>query len=154
MATKAKTKTTAKKSNAEVVPEVSEFAPQPAAEEAEPEVAIAAARPENLSDVVRKPQFIERVVERSEMRKREVKPALEAALAVLAEAIANGEELVLPPLGKVKVIREKEFANGSAYTIKVRIPNYAENQAANADASDADADEDEDDTGQDEYDND
>lgn len=89
----------------------------------EEDVVIASASPDPAAGVVRKPKFIERVVERAEMRKRDVKPAAEATLAVLAEAIAAGEELVLPPLGKIRVSREKDVNNGTVYVVKIRIPN-------------------------------
>lgn len=117
MATKPKTKAADKVATEETV------APEASVVEAEPDVVIASATPDVNTGVTRKPQFIERVVERSEMRKRDVKPAVEAALAVLAEAIANGEELILPPLGKIKVNREKDVGNGTAYVVKIRIPN-------------------------------
>ncbi|WIV51795.1 HU family DNA-binding protein [Marivivens sp. LCG002] len=124
MATKSKTKTVAKAATEE--------APKPELHlvEGEPDVVIASATPDSNTGVTRKPRFIDRVVERSEMRKREVKPAVEAALAVLAEAIANGEELILPPLGKIKVSREKDFANGTAYVVKIRVPNASDPEDA------------------------
>ncbi len=121
MATKSKAKTAAKA----VTEEATDLAIKPDLHlvEGEPDVVIASATPDTNTGITRKPQFIDRVVERSEMRKRDVKPAVEAALAVLAEAIANGEELILPPLGKIKVNREKDVGNGTAYLVKIRVPN-------------------------------
>ena len=88
--------------------------------------------------VIRKPQFIERVVERSEKRKRDVKPSVEAALAVLAEAIAAGEDLILPPLGKIKVVKSREIPGGAVHTIKLRLANPTEK----SDSEGADNDDD------------
>ncbi|SLN17925.1 HU family DNA-binding protein [Roseisalinus antarcticus] len=69
---------------------------------------------------LKKKDFIDRVVERSGGKKKDVKPAVEAALAILGEAIAAGEELVLPPLGKLKVNREKDLSNAKVYICKLR----------------------------------
>ncbi|WP_296428558.1 HU family DNA-binding protein [Yoonia sp.] len=73
------------------------------------------------ADVLKKPVFLDRVVTRTGLKKRDVKPAVEAALAVLAEALTNGEELVLPPLGKLRVVKTKEIGDGAqAFTLKLR----------------------------------
>ncbi len=45
---------------------------------------------------------------------------IESALAVLGEALAEGRELILPPLGKVMVRKEKKLANGKMMVVKVR----------------------------------
>jgi DNA-binding protein HU-alpha len=59
-------------------------------------------------DDLRKKELIDLVVERSGVKKRDAKPAIEAALAILGEAIGAGRELNLQPLGKLKVTRIKE----------------------------------------------
>jgi DNA-binding protein HU-alpha len=59
-------------------------------------------------DDLRKKELIDLVVERSGVKKRDAKPAIEAALAILGEAIGDGRELNLQPLGKLKVTRIKE----------------------------------------------
>ena len=38
-------------------------------------------------EMVKKPEFIDRAVARTDVKKRDAKPAIEAALAVLAEAL-------------------------------------------------------------------
>lgn len=76
-------------------------------------------------DFMRKPDLIEKVVVRSGIKKKDAKPVVEAMLAVLGEAIADGQEMRLPPLGKVMVNRTKDLENGTAYIIKVRQPKKA-----------------------------
>jgi nucleoid DNA-binding protein len=71
--------------------------------------------------VLKKPQLFNEVVARTGQKKRDVKPAVEAALAVIGEALARGEELVLPPMGKTRIIKSKELNNGAALlTMKFR----------------------------------
>lgn len=93
----------------------------PADEEAtEPENATA---PENL---MKKPELLDAVVARTNLKKRDVKPAVEAALAVIADALRDGSELNLPPLGKVRLVKTKELASGaSVMTLKLRTPRDA-----------------------------
>ena len=71
---------------------------------------------------LRKKEFIDRVVARAGLKKKDVKPAVEAALAELGEAIARGEEVNLPPFGKLKVNREKDLANAQILICKLRRP--------------------------------
>lgn len=70
---------------------------------------------------VKKPVFLDRTLLRTDVKKRDAKPAIEAALAELSAALLAGEELVLPPLGKLKVIKSKDVGQGAkALTLKLR----------------------------------
>jgi DNA-binding protein HU-alpha len=69
---------------------------------------------------MKKVELVDAVVERSGIKKKDAKPAIEAALAILGEALADGRDLNLRPLGKVKVQRTKEMANGSVLTVRIR----------------------------------
>ncbi len=89
----------------------------------------AAATPE-----LRKADFIDAVVARSGLKKREVKPAVEAAMALLGEAIEAGREISFPELGKLKVNREKDLAGAKVIICKLRRPKPA---AAGSDAGSA-----------------
>lgn len=71
---------------------------------------------------MKKVQLIDAVVERSGVKKKYAKPAIEAALAVLGEALAEGQGLNLRPLGKVKIQRQKDVSNGRVITVRVRQP--------------------------------
>ncbi|SFR36974.1 DNA-binding protein HU-beta [Yoonia tamlensis] len=75
----------------------------------------------NATPVLKKPQLFNEVVARTGLKKRDVKPAVEAALAVIGEALARGEELILPPMGKTRIVKSKELGNGAALlTLKFR----------------------------------
>lgn len=73
------------------------------------------------SVVLRKKDFIDRVVEKSGLKKKDVRPAVDAVLAAMADSLAAGEDLVLPPLGKLKVARVKDLPNGKLLSIKLRV---------------------------------
>ena len=73
-----------------------------------------------LGPAMRKKELIERVVARSGIKKKSVKPVLEAVLAELGEALADDRELVLPPFGKAKINRKKMLAKGRIIIVKLR----------------------------------
>lgn len=76
---------------------------------------------------VKKPELIDRVMAETGMKKKDVKPVVEAMLAVMGKALASGEELNVPPLGKVMVNRMKDVANAKILNVKIRHPQKAEN---------------------------
>lgn len=69
---------------------------------------------------LRKKELIDRVVARSGIKKKDAKPTIEAMLAVLGEALGNGEELNLHPMGKMKVTRVIDKPNATVMVTKVR----------------------------------
>ncbi len=69
---------------------------------------------------MRKKELIDLVVERSAIKKKDAKPVVEAMLAVLGEALADNRELNLLPMGKFKVVNEKDLGNGKMMRVKVR----------------------------------
>lgn len=71
---------------------------------------------------LKKVDLVDAVVERSGIKKKFAKPAIEAALAVLGEALADGRSLNLRPLGKVKIQRTKDVSNGKVMTARIRQP--------------------------------
>ena len=88
----------------------------PPADESEPETAPAEVR---VRPILRRKTFVDRVVGRSGQKKGPAKDVIDATLAVLGEALEAGEELNLPPFGKVRLVKEK--ANGSARVLTVRL---------------------------------
>ncbi|WP_243403591.1 HU family DNA-binding protein [Shimia abyssi] len=74
---------------------------------------------------LKKPELIDLVVERSGIKKRFAKPTIEAALAVLGEALAEGRTLNLKPMGKAKVQKSKEIARGRVLSLRMRQQNAA-----------------------------
>lgn len=86
-----------------------------------PEPATTAAAP-----VMKKPELLDAVVARTNLKKRDVKPAVEAALAVLGDALREGTELNLPPLGKLRIVKNKDLGDGvSVMTLKLRTAKHA-----------------------------
>ena len=69
---------------------------------------------------LKKPELIDRVVAISGLKKKDVKPVVEATLAVLGQSMTDGEQLNLQPFGKTRVAKQKTLPNGQAMTIKLR----------------------------------
>ncbi|KPA22949.1 transcriptional regulator HU subunit alpha [Shimia sp. SK013] len=85
-----------------------------------PEGVVVAALEKDGSEELRKNELFDAVVERSGIRKKFAKPAIEAALAILGEALEEGRALQLPPLGRVKVQKSKDIDGGVVITTRVR----------------------------------
>ena len=71
---------------------------------------------------LRKKELIDLVVERTGGKKKDAKPAIEAMLSILGEALSDGRELNLRPFGKLKVTRQTEKSNGTVISCRVRQP--------------------------------
>lgn len=69
---------------------------------------------------LRKPELVNRVVMATGMKKKVVKPVVEAMLAELGAAMSGGEQLNLQPFGKMRVTRQKDLANGEVLVAKLR----------------------------------
>jgi hypothetical protein len=65
--------------------------------------------------------LVEAVASATGSRKPEVKSVVEATLAALGEALATGMSLAIPPLGKLRVVKNK----GPALTLKLRLADGA-----------------------------
>ncbi|WP_229884421.1 HU family DNA-binding protein [Roseobacter sp. MH60115] len=76
-----------------------------------------------LANALRKKELVDRVVARTGAKKRDAKPIVEALLSELGEALADGRSLVLPPLGRVRINREKKLTNGRVIVAKIRQNN-------------------------------
>lgn len=85
-----------------------------------------------VGNELRKKELIELVVGRSGMKRKDVKPVVEAMLAVLGDAFAGQREMNLPPLGKFKVQRAQEKSDGRALVVKLRQKSAALNAAPDA----------------------
>jgi DNA-binding protein HU-alpha len=73
-----------------------------------------------MSNELKKKELFDLVVARSGMKKKDVKPVVEAMLGVLGDVLAEQRELNLQPLGKLKVQRAKELPDGRALVLKLR----------------------------------
>lgn len=103
----------------------------PSAATAQPSV-VETLSPVVVSNELRKKELFELVVARSGMKKKDVKPVVEAMLAVLGDAFAEQREMNLPPLGKLKVQRGKELHDGRALVLKLRQKSAQLNAAPSA----------------------
>lgn len=91
--------------------------------------------------MMKKPELLDAIVTRTNLKKRDVKPAVEAALAVIADALREGTELNLPPLGKLRIVKSKDIGDGAAVlTLKLRTSKHAGLQAS-TEPSDPDSDD-------------
>jgi len=79
---------------------------------------------------LKKKDLLERVMALSKAKKKDVKDVVETTLKVLGEALAKGEDLNLPPLGRAKVNRQKGVAGGDMYIIRLRRSNGKRSDAA------------------------
>jgi len=76
---------------------------------------------DDTPSMMKKVELIDAVVERTGVKKRDAKPAIEAALEILGETLAEGRGLSLPPMGKIKFVNSKDLENGAqVLTLKLR----------------------------------
>lgn len=81
------------------------------------------AAPAAAAGVLRKRELLAEAVARSGVRKKEAKPAIEAALALLGEAVAEGRGLDLPGFGKLRLNRSIQRSNGAVHVCRLRQPD-------------------------------
>ena len=93
--------------------------PAPKAEAPMPKV-VKVSAPVVAAPDLKKKELIDLVVERADIKKKYAKPAVEAVLEILGQAIAEGRELNLQPLGKLRINRAEEKANGRVIVCKLR----------------------------------
>ena len=87
----------------------------------------------NISDpALKKKELINTVVERSGIKKKDAKPVIEAMLAVLGQTLAEGREMNLQPLGKIKINRAKDVQGGRVLVTKIRQSNRVPNSVKKA----------------------
>ena len=96
-------------------------APSPLAEmpKVEPVVLKSKASATSVEEM-RKEQLLDQVAEHTGAKRKDVKPIVEAVLEVMGKAIGDGVELNLKPLGKVKIARTKQVANGRVINLRLR----------------------------------
>lgn len=91
---------------------------------------------------MKKKDFIDRVAEASGVKRGEAKKAVEATLKELGDALQRGEELNLPPLGKVTVKRQQDAGGAHVIVAKLRrSKTMLGEEAGGAEASDESAGE-------------
>ena len=81
-----------------------------------------AAAPEGREGVVTKRKdLVDRVVAEIGGRKGGVREIVEAMLTEMGAAIDRGEDLLLPPLGRLRVIKSKSAETGGAATVTLKL---------------------------------
>ena len=73
------------------------------------------------AEMMKLKDLIDSVVAKTGGKKPEVKAVIEATLAALGDALATGKSLAVPPLGKLRVVKNK----GPALTLKLRLADGA-----------------------------
>lgn len=116
------TKPVAAKATKTALPKTRKPAPAKVAANAEaPEaVVVQESVPTSTLPELKKVELIDMVVERAGVKKRDAKPAIEAALEILGAALAEGREVNMQPLGKIRVNRMKHLSSARVMTCKVR----------------------------------
>jgi nucleoid DNA-binding protein len=74
-----------------------------------------------LRDVLTKKDIVARAVEISGVKKKDARPSVEAALQVVLAALAEGNEVNVPPYGKIRIVKEKAIKGGKMITAKIRV---------------------------------
>lgn len=88
--------------------------------------------------VLRKGDLFTQVAERGNVKRRDAKAAIEAALEILGEAVVRGDDLALAPLGRVKVARTNEQENATVHVLRLRRPKAVAKGAAKSGVEPAD----------------
>ena len=90
---------------------------------------------------MKKKEMIAKVAEASGVKRSDAKKVLEAVLAELGDALQRGDELNLPPLGKVSVNRQREGSGAHIVIAKLRRPKAMMAGTEEGDVSDVEATE-------------
>lgn len=69
---------------------------------------------------LKKKELLEEVVLRSGIKKKDAKPVVESMLEILGSALADGRELNLQPLGKLRINRTEDHGNYRIVVCKLR----------------------------------
>ncbi len=116
---KAKPKASATKAQASPAP--TQLQPVPDGPKASlPDPIVVQAKPVVTGPELTKKELIDAVVAQTGAKKKDVKPTLEAALAVLGDAIAADRELNLEPFGKLRIQKVKETPTARVTIAKLR----------------------------------
>lgn len=70
--------------------------------------------------MLKKKDFVDRVVAVSGAKKPVVRDITEAVLSVLGEALSKGESLILPPLGKLRVSKQIDKSGTEMLQIRLK----------------------------------
>jgi len=97
-------------------PKVAAVAPKPVATAPAPQV----------TERARFGDLLDAVADRSPLRRADVKAVMELMLEEMGKRVDAGEDLVLPPLGKLMVKKRVERPVGDMLTVKLKRPSEDE----------------------------
>jgi len=69
--------------------------------------------------VLRRKAFLDLVTTRAGSRKSDTRAVTDAALAVIAEALGRGEDVALPPLGRIRVVKTRDGVRSRVLTLRL-----------------------------------
>ena len=69
---------------------------------------------------MQKRELFARVAAATDAKKKDVKLIVDATLAILGKALSDGEELNLPPLGKIRIVKARDAGGVEVVTLKLR----------------------------------
>jgi nucleoid DNA-binding protein len=75
---------------------------------------------------IRKKDFIDKVVAASGARKAEARAVVDATLALLADRVLAGDEVNVPPLGKLRLLKEKDTGKARIATLRLQVASDEE----------------------------
>ena len=101
---------------------------------------VAEVNPADAGPELKKQELIEKVLAKGDIKKKNAKPVVEAVLEVLGEVLAEGREINLPPLGKIKINRVRDMANARIIIAKIRQAQPGAGPDAESDDEDGDED--------------
>lgn len=101
---------------------------------------VADAIPADAGPELKKQELIDKVLAKGDIKKKNAKPVIEAVLAVLGEVLAEGREINLPPLGKIKINRVRDMANARIIVAKIRQAKPGAGPDSESDDEDSDED--------------
>jgi DNA-binding protein HU-alpha len=70
---------------------------------------------------IKKKDMVERVATASGVKKADVKAVLDATFVLIAERLAAGDELQVPPLGRLRMLREKDTGRARIATLRLQL---------------------------------
>jgi nucleoid DNA-binding protein len=76
--------------------------------------------------ILKKKDLIDRAAEASGVRKADARGAIDAALALIGTALEAGDEVVLPPLGKLRAVMEKTNGKVRIMTLRLQVMTEGE----------------------------
>lgn len=87
---------------------------------APPAAVVTTSEPVISTPAMRKKELLEAVVAQSGLKKKDVKPVVEAMLHVLGDALAQDRELNLPPFAKLKIQKVKQLSSARVTVARLR----------------------------------